>query len=150
MYVYTANIMFVGREVSISRFQVVCMYACMYECVNMYVSTVYTIGYREIAEQLLLAGCKVGILNQDLKVAANLATSSYLSELIRNPNLIKDKQKYQNSILRNILETKRRAATSSLNIGSCRENIVEFETDAVKPDMYGGIAAGVSEKSNQG
>ena len=124
-------------------------YLALYMAFLMYMHTMY-VGYREIAEQLLLAGCKVGILNQDLKVAANLATSSYLSELIRNPSLIADKHKYQNSVLSSILETKRRTATDSLNIASCQESILEFESDIVKPDFYGGIVAAVPEKSNRG
>ena len=99
-------------------------------------------GYREIVEQLLISGAKVGLLNKDGKVPANLADSSFLCEMIRNPNLIKDKLKYQNSILRNILEVKRRSVEQSLNVEACADKLLEFEDfgSPVKPDIYGGLS----------
>ena len=53
---------------------------------------------REIIEELLVAGCKNTLINLEGKVAANLVTTSYLREILRNPLLISDRKKYQDKI----------------------------------------------------
>jgi hypothetical protein len=57
------------------------------------------VGHREIVEMLLLAGVNLTVLNHDGKVAANLAKTAYLRELIRNPALMSNRLKYQERVM---------------------------------------------------
>jgi hypothetical protein len=57
------------------------------------------VGHRDVVEMLLLAGVNLTVLNHDGKVAANLAKTAYLRELIRNPALMSNRLKYQERVM---------------------------------------------------
>lgn len=48
-------------------------------------------GFKNIVEHLLLAGAKFGVINNQGKVAANVAKTGFIREVCRNPSLIEHK-----------------------------------------------------------
>lgn len=65
------------------------------------------IGNRDIVEMLLTAGIKLTTMNHAGKVAANLAKTNFLRELIRNPALLAHQRKYQEGVLDHVFVQKK-------------------------------------------
>lgn len=62
------------------------------------------VGDVEIVQQLLLLNAKTGLMNKQGKVAANVAKSNFLCEVIRNPSLIKHRISYQEKVMQDIFQ----------------------------------------------
>ena len=87
------------------------------------------IGHREIVEELLLAGINLTILNKEGKVAANLAKTNYLREVIRNPALIGNRVKYQERVMDHLFVQFKCREGLSLNIEEATQATQFLEYD---------------------
>lgn len=87
------------------------------------------IGNRDIVEMLLTAGIKLTTLNHAGKVAANLAKTNYLRELIRNPALLAHQRRYQDGVLDHIFLQRKCRDGLSLTLDEARsvDRFLEYD-----------------------
>lgn len=100
------------------------------------------IGNREIVEELLLAGINLTVLNNDGKVAANVAKTNYLREIIRNPALISNRVKYQNRVLDHLFIQYKCREGMDLNISEANKvnRFLEYDPKGTTSDNNNTLA----------